>query len=175
MAVDLAQARPDPGGDQLVEVTVDHGYRPQSIVARAGQPLRLVFHRVDNEACSERVVFSAPRLERRLAPHSDTTIVLPPQPEGEVRFTCAMGRYRGQIEFRRAGGGSIFERLRAAVSRRESPLGMAVVLWLCSLPLIAVVGVLLLDPAATLLAALFALLAWVAGCLWAFGERRPVA
>ena len=172
MVAHLIQARTDAAGDQLAEITVDHGYRPQSIVARAGLPLRLVFHRLDDEACTERVVFSSPRSERRLAPHADTTIVLPPQPAGEVRFTCAMGRYRGQIEFRRAGGRSIFERLRAEGSRLESPLGTAVVLWLCSLPLIALAGVFLLDPGATLLAALFALVAWIAGCLWAFGESR---
>jgi len=30
---------------------------------------------------------------------ASTTIDLPPQPAGQVRFTCAMGRYRGRIEF----------------------------------------------------------------------------
>jgi plastocyanin domain-containing protein len=105
-------ARMDPSGDQVVEVTVDHGYRPQSIVARADVPLRMIFHREDDETCSERVVFSSPHLDRHLAPHGATTIVLPAQPAGEVRFTCAMGRYRGQIELRRDARPSFIERIR---------------------------------------------------------------
>ena len=169
------RARMDPTGDQVVEITVDHRYRPESIVARAEVPLRLIFHRKDDEPCSERVVFSSPHIDRRLAPHGDTTIVLPPQPPGEVRFTCAMGRYRGQIELRRDARPSLMERFRAEHSRLGSPVGIAVVLWLCSLPLIALLTVLILDPGAAVLAALFALIAWIAGCLWAFGGLRQPA
>lgn len=169
--------RMDADGSQVVDITVAGGYRPQSIVARAGVPLRLVFHRQDDEACSERVVFSSPRIERRLAPGADTTITLPAQPAGEVRFTCGMGRYRGQIELTSDArvGHPLFGRLRGEASRLESPIGTALVLWLCSLPLIALAGVLLLDPAATVIAALFALVAWIAGCLWSFGETRGTA
>jgi len=169
------RARMDPAGDQVVEITVDHRYRPQSIVARAEVPLRLVFHRMDDEPCSERVVFSSPHIDRRLAPHGDTTIVLPPQPPGEVRFTCAMGRYRGQIELRRDAHPSLMERLRAERSHLGSPIGAAVVLWLLSLPLIALLAGPILDPAAAVLTALFALLAWIAGCLLALGGLRHPA
>lgn len=86
--------------DQVVEVVVDHGYRPQSIVAVAGTPLRLVFHRWDDDPCMDRIIFSSPHLDRRLARGTATTIVLPPQPAGEIRFTCGMGRYHGQIVLR---------------------------------------------------------------------------
>lgn len=87
-------------GDQIIEVVVDHGYRPQSIVARAGVPLRLVFHRRDDDPCMDRIVFSSPHLDRRLARGAATTIALPAQPAGEIRFACGMGRYHGQIELR---------------------------------------------------------------------------
>lgn len=171
------EARTDPDGSQVVDITVDGGYWPRSIVARAGVPLRLVFHRRDDEACADRVVFSSPRMERRLAPGVDTTIVLPPQPSGEVRFTCAMGIYRGQIKLTGEAPprASVSSRIRVEALRLESPIGTAFVLWLCSLPLIALAGVLLLDPRATVLAALFALVAWIAGCLWSFGESRGTA
>lgn len=91
-------------GDQVVEIVVDRGYRPQSIVARAGMPLRLVFHRRDDDPCADRIVFSAPHVDRRLARDAATTIVLPAQPPGKIRFTCGMGRYHGQIELRRDAG-----------------------------------------------------------------------
>ena len=106
------RARMDDAGEQVVEITVDHGYRPHSIVARADIPLRMIFHREDDETCSERVVFSSPHLDRHLAPHAATTIILPPQPAGDVRFTCGMGRYRGQIELKRDTRQSLVERIR---------------------------------------------------------------
>ncbi len=91
------RAIPGVPGIQIVHVTVRGGYRPQTVVARAGVPLRLVFHRDEEAACSERVIFSSPHLDRHLAPHGATVVELPPQGPGEVRFTCAMGRYRGRI------------------------------------------------------------------------------
>ncbi|HSO29349.1 MAG TPA: cupredoxin domain-containing protein [Candidatus Sulfomarinibacteraceae bacterium] len=97
MAGTVAWPRLDPDGRQVVDVVVDRGYHPGTIVARAGRPLRLVFRRDDDDVCSERVVFSAPRLDRRLAATGVTTIDLPGLPPGEVRFTCGMGRYRGRI------------------------------------------------------------------------------
>lgn len=172
LAATVAHLAPD--GQQVVEVTVDRGYQPQSIVARAGVPLRLVFHRRDGEACLERVAFSSPRIDRVLRADGPTTVVLPAQPAGEVRFTCAMGRYRGVITFRATPGPPRMAWLRAELTRLDGPLGTAAALWVCSLPLIALLAVLALDPAAALAAAAFALLAWVVGCLWAFGElRRP--
>jgi hypothetical protein len=93
----------DPNGavdDQVVEIVADRGYRPQAIIARAGVPVRLVFHRRDDDDCMDRIVFSSPHLDRRLVRGKATTIVLPPQPPGLIRFTCGMGRYHGQIELR---------------------------------------------------------------------------
>lgn len=166
------RARFDRGGRQVVEVTVRAGYRPDGIVARAGVPLRIVFRREDDDACTERVVFSAPRLERRLAPTGTTTIDLPAQPAGEIRFTCGMGRYRGHIVFVDRRSTAALGSLRARAARLEGPLGTALVLWICSLPLIAALAVLGLDATAALAAAVAAFVAWVVSCLWAF-RRSP--
>ena len=107
-------ARLGPRGDQTIEVIIDHGYHPQAIVARAGMPLRVVFRRRDTDDCTDRVIFSSPHIDRRLARGSATTIVLPAQPAGEVRFTCGMGRYHGQIELRAEGSSSATSILLAA-------------------------------------------------------------
>ena len=164
------RARLDPAGHQVVDVVVAGGYHPGAIVARAGLPLRLVFRRDDDDSCSERVVFSQPKLDRRLAPTGTTTIDLPTQPPGEVRFTCGMGRYRGHIELVGERPPSIVARLRDRASRLETPLGTAFVLWICSLPLIALLAVLAFDATAAFAAAGAALIAWVTGCLWASGR-----
>lgn len=172
MLVQPAQARFDPDGRQVIDVVVDRGYHPDAIIARAGLPLRLVFRRDDDDACSERVVFSSPHLDRRLAATGPTTIDLPAQPPGEVRFTCGMGRYRGRIVLITERAPSILRRLRTRASRLETPLGTALVLWICSLPLIALLAVLAFDATVAIAAAGAALIAWVAGCLWAFGRSR---
>lgn len=162
----------DSTGHQTVDVTVHGGYRPDSIRARAGEPLRIVFRRQDEDVCSERVVFSSPRLDRRLAAAGATTIDLPAQPPGEIRFTCGMGRYRGRIELVDERQPPLLARLRGQVRRLEEPLGTAVVLWISSLPLIALIAVLALDWGTAIAAAGAALIAWVAGCLWRFEVRR---
>ena len=172
---EAVRARFERADDQVLEITVDHGYQPRSIVARAEVPLRLVFRRRDDDPCSERVVFSSPRLDRRLAPHADTTIVLPPQPPGEVRFTCGMGRYRGTIELVPAPRRWDRARLRSEVTRRADALGLAAVLWVFSLPHVVLLSVLAFDATAIVPAALFALFAWTVGCLWASdASRQPV-
>ena len=170
MLEQAVRARLDPAGWQVVDVVVDRGYHPDAIVARAGIPLRLVFRREDDDTCSERIIFSAPHLDRRLAATGATTIELPAQAPGEVRFTCGMGRYRGRIELVANRAPSLLSRLRERASRIETPVGTALVLWICTLPLIALVGILALDATAALAAAGAALVAWVAGCLWAFGR-----
>ena len=174
MLVQPAHAHFDRDGRQIIDVVVDRGYHPDAIIARAGLPLRLVFRREDDDACSERVVFSSPHLDRRLAATGPTTIDLPAQPPGEVRFTCGMGRYRGRIELTADRAPSILTRLRRRASHIETPVGTALVLWICSLPLIALLAVLAFDATAAFAAAGAALIAWVAGCLWAFG-RTPEA
>lgn len=170
MLAQPVRARLDPDGHQVVDVVVDRGYHPDAIIARAGVPLRLVFRREDDDACSERVVFSTPHMDRRLTSTGTTTIDLPAQPPGEVRFTCGMGRYRGRIELTSERASSILARIRHRASRLETPVGTALVLWICSLPLIAVFAVLAFDVTAAIAAAGAALIAWMAGCLWAFGR-----
>jgi uncharacterized cupredoxin-like copper-binding protein len=111
------RARLEPEGLlQVVEVAVRGAYRPNAIVARAGVPLRILFRRDDADPCSERVVFSTPRIDRRLTPNRVTAVDLPAQPAGEIRFTCGMGRYRGRIEL--VDGGRRF--MLARVLRRLS-------------------------------------------------------
>jgi hypothetical protein len=146
---------------QTVDITVHGGYRPASIDAEAGVPLRLVFHRNETEACSERVVFSSPRIDRWLAPGVATIVDLPPQPVGEVRYTCGMGRYRGRIRFQSGGARG---RLRRFVVRRQGGLAVGAVVGLCGLPLIVLLGSTLLGTA--LWPAMgIAWAAWLSGCL----------
>ncbi|MEK6720085.1 MAG: cupredoxin domain-containing protein [Chloroflexota bacterium] len=163
-------ARIDPDGRQVIDIVIDGGYHPGAIVARAGLSLRLVFTRDDDDDCSERVVFSDPRLDRRIAPTGRTSIDLPARPPGEVRFTCGMGRYRGRIELVDEGTRSRATRLRDRLGRLATPLGTALLLWISTLPLVVLVGLIASDVTITIVAAVSVLVAWVAGCLCAVGR-----
>ena len=158
----------DPGGHQVVEITVHRGYQPDSIRASAGVPLRIVFWREDDDACSERVVFSNPRLDHRLSATGATTIDLPAQPPGEIRFTCGMGRYRGHIEIVDDRRAAIVARLRRDTGLLGPHLGTALVMLGSSLLAGALLVLLGLDAWAAIRVAGAALVALLAGCLWAF-------
>jgi Uncharacterized protein conserved in bacteria len=168
------RARSDSSGHQTIDVVVHRGYQPDSIRALAGVPLRVVFRREDDDACSERVVFSAPRLDRNLAARGATIVDLPAQPPGEIRFTCGMGRYRGRIELVDERRVPVLTRLRRRATLLEARLGTALVFWICSLPLIALIAVVALDPGSAIAAVGAALAASVVGCVWAFRRSaRP--
>ncbi len=160
-----SHARPDGAGAQVVEVLVADGYHPSEIEARAGVPLRVVFRRRDDDPCSERVIFSDPRLERRLPLDGVTEIKLAPHGPGRIRFTCGMGRYRGVITLRpeprwRPPG------LSQGFAGRLNTLGLAAALWLFSLPVVALFAIVVFDRRAIIPAALLALAACVVGCYW---------
>jgi hypothetical protein len=170
------QARFDSTGHQTVDIVVDRGYRPDSISALAGVPLRVVFRREDDDACTERVVFSAPRLDRRLTARGTTIVDLPALSPGEIRFTCGMGRYRGRIEVVDERRAAALTRLRRRANLPDTLLGTTLILWICSLPVIALfLAVHALDPGSAIVAAGAAIAAWVAGCLWAFRRAGPPA
>lgn len=158
----------DPGGHQVVEITVHRGYQPDSIRASAGVPLRIVFWREDDDACSERVVFSNPRLDHRLSATGATTIDLPAQPPGGIRFTCGMGRYRGHIEIVDDRRAPIVARLRNHADRLGPHLRTALVMLGSSLLASALLALLGFDAWAVITVAGAALIALTASCLWAF-------
>lgn len=170
MSEQLARARLDPDGRQVVTIVVHGGYHPQSILARAGVPLRLVFRREDEDACSERVVFSTPRLARRLNPTGTTTVDLPAQPPGEIRFTCGMGRYRGRIAFVDDRAPSIFGALRRRLSHPSEPVGLLLVLGLAVIFLVMVLAALAFDLSVAIGVAGTGLVAWLVVCLWMIGR-----
>ena len=80
-----------------VLITVDGGYSPATIRARAGEPLRLVFDRRDTSSCSEEVVFPDFGV-RKFLPHGErTTVEITPQKAGRYEFMCGMSMLRGTV------------------------------------------------------------------------------
>jgi plastocyanin domain-containing protein len=84
-------------GVQEIDVTVKGGYQPATIIAKAGQRVRLNFTRRESTPCGEEVVL--PDFGKRAHLPQDKTVhieVTPDKP-GEYEFTCGMNMYRGKL------------------------------------------------------------------------------
>jgi plastocyanin domain-containing protein len=78
-------------------VRIKGGYRPDTIVARAGRPIRVTFRREESAACSERVLFPTLGKSAMLPPFEDVPLDLLVEKPGEHEFTCQMGMLRGRL------------------------------------------------------------------------------
>src|SRR4051794_4106942 len=64
------------------------GHDPGTVVVRAGEPIRIAFHRVGPNATSECVCFPDLGIISSLTAYGRTVVELPAQPPGRYRF-CA--------------------------------------------------------------------------------------
>lgn len=78
-------------------ITVDGGYSPSTIRARAGVPLRIVFDRKDASSCSEEVVFPDFGVRKFLPTGEKTVIEITPPKPGRYDFMCGMSMLRGTL------------------------------------------------------------------------------
>jgi Cu+-exporting ATPase len=92
-----APAQPPPSGPQEITVVVAGGYKPDTIVAKKGMPLKLVFDRRETNPCSDEVLLPEFGIRQALPAHARTTIEVIPQREGDFPFSCGMNMLHGKI------------------------------------------------------------------------------
>lgn len=84
-------------GYQEAMILVKGGYSPDTLVVRAGKPVRLNFRREESSSCSEMVVFA----DFGKSAHLPEGVVVPlefmPSEPGNYEFTCQMGMLRGHL------------------------------------------------------------------------------
>jgi P-type Cu+ transporter len=85
------------GGVQEVRIVVKGGYAPDTIVVRAGAPVRLQFYRDETADCSERIVFEDFAIDKALPAFQTTSVEFTPQHPGEFRFRCGMSMLKGLL------------------------------------------------------------------------------
>jgi len=85
-----------PAGAIKVQVT-QHGYEPATVKFPANQPVTLAFTRDTTPNCGSEVVFPTLGIRRQIPLGGAILIELPPQPAGEIAFSCGMGMYRGMM------------------------------------------------------------------------------
>ena len=80
-----------------VRIRVRSGYEPDTIYARAGLPLRLVFRREETWPASAQVVFPSLGKSATLPPGEPVAVDLLPAEPGEYEFTGTMGLLHGTL------------------------------------------------------------------------------
>ena len=90
-------------GIQEIRVRVKGGYSPDTILVQAGKPVRLLFYRDETADCSERVVFEAFGIDRRLPAFQTTAIEFTPSEAGDFPFRCGMHMLKGRLVVEPAG------------------------------------------------------------------------
>jgi len=84
-------------GVQEVRVVVKGGYTPDTIVVRAGRPVRLQFYRDETADCSDRVVFEDFGIDAALPAFQTTAVEFTPEQAGEFPFRCGMNMLKGLL------------------------------------------------------------------------------
>jgi Cu+-exporting ATPase len=102
--------RSGPSRPPTATIIVGNGYHPSTILATAGVPLRLIFDRHDESACTDRVLMPALGIDAPLAAHTQTTVDLPPLEIGHYDFSCGMQMVHGQIDVSAAAATTTTER-----------------------------------------------------------------
>jgi RND family efflux transporter MFP subunit len=80
----------------VVEVT-GSGYTPDSVSARAGEPLTITFIRRTEATCGTEIVFPDLKITRPLPLNEPVEVTFTPEKSGEIRFTCGMDMFRGKV------------------------------------------------------------------------------
>ena len=92
-----ATQAPTVAGVQEVRVVVKGGYTPDTIVVRAGRPVRLQFYRDETADCSDRVVFEDFGIDAVLPAFQTTAVEFTPEQAGEFPFRCGMNMLKGLL------------------------------------------------------------------------------
>ena len=81
-----------------IEIYVENGvYKPDTILAKVGQPLSIHFILKDDTPCASTVIFSDFNISKELSKAHPETIELTLDKPGEFGFACPMGMYRGKL------------------------------------------------------------------------------
>jgi len=85
------------GGYQEAMILVKGGYTPDTIIVRAGRPVRLNFRREETATCSDKVIFADFQKSADLPTGETVPVELMPKEPGEFSFACPMGMFRGRL------------------------------------------------------------------------------
>ncbi|ETY73269.1 cupredoxin domain-containing protein [Lactiplantibacillus fabifermentans] len=82
---------------QAVNVEVDGGYTPNTVVLKRGVPANINFTRKDPSTCLEQVVFPDFGINQFLAKDQNTAINIDTSKPGEYEYACGMNMFHGKV------------------------------------------------------------------------------
>lgn len=80
-----------------VDITVEGGYSPGTIVVPRGKTTKINFVRKDPSDCLAEVVLGDFKIRRELPLDKKVTVEITPQKSGEYTFACGMNMFKGKI------------------------------------------------------------------------------
>lgn len=80
-----------------VDITVEGGYTPNTIIIPFNKSTIINFYRKDSSSCLEEVVIPDFKIRKFLPLNQKVTIELTPKQKGEFRYSCGMNMYHGKI------------------------------------------------------------------------------
>lgn len=80
-----------------IEIIVEGGYSPQTIMLQKDETTRLNFTRRDANSCLEEVVLPDFKIKEYLPLNKTVGIEITPQKAGKYQFSCGMGMFHGKI------------------------------------------------------------------------------
>ena len=82
---------------QSVEVVVDGGYTPNTVVLRQGTPAQIVFDRRDPSGCFNEVTFPDFGVHQQLPVNQKHAIEIDTSKPGEYNYACGMNMFHGKV------------------------------------------------------------------------------
>ena len=80
-----------------IDINVEGGYSPSTIVLLKGKKTTINFLRTDPSDCLEEVVLSDFKIKKYLPLNQKITVEITPQRSGEFGFSCGMNMFHGKI------------------------------------------------------------------------------
>ena len=81
----------------LVDITVEGGYSPNTIVIAKGKTTTLRFTRKDPSSCLEEVVVPEFKIRKFLPLNQTVSVEIKPEKAGEYEFVCGMNMFHGKL------------------------------------------------------------------------------
>ncbi|GEM_PF-6746787 len=81
-----------------VEVEVlASGYQPSMVMAKAGEPITIVFKRTTDQGCGQVVMIPSAGIKKDLPLNEPVEVTFTPKSSGNLEFTCGMKMMKGTI------------------------------------------------------------------------------
>ncbi|WP_341778747.1 cupredoxin domain-containing protein [Levilactobacillus sp. HBUAS70063] len=82
---------------QAVNVAVDGGYSPSTVVLKQGVPAQITFNRKDPSTCLEQVVFPDLGINEFLPKGENHAVTIDTSRPGEYDYACGMNMFHGKV------------------------------------------------------------------------------